>query len=928
MTNGHAWRYQAIFESAIDFAIIATDVEGRITDWSPGAEKVLGWNAEAILGWPIDRIFTPEDRRQERARVEMADTLAAGRSTDERWHLRKDGSRFWASGEMHPLFGPDGEHLGFVKILRDRTEQHAAGIALRLKEATLSAMLEALPVGVAIADVDGQVIRRNQAHRALWGDLPEIGHWQEFDKRIGWRPETGERIHAQDWAMVRALLKGETVTGDLVECQPFGGGAHRFFLNSAAPVWDETGRIIGGVVAEMDITEQRNAEAALRASEALLRTATDSAHVGLVVMADDRRCILGNKAYREIMDIPDTDIVGMHIADVLGSLYEREVKPRLDRAFAGEKVEYELRKPTAAGGPDKFIAKTYVPGRDANGRRIVVSVVTDVTRVRERQQALRESEARLRAAVLASPFPIMLHADDGEVLELSRKWTELSGYSRREIRTHLDWIELAHPDDRERMLEATEATFRRVGETPVGEQPVRTKDGGTRLWDFHNVPIGRLTDGRRFQITAAADVTERRAAEAELRVINEELETRVAERSAELARAQEALLQSQKMEAVGQLTGGLAHDFNNLLAAIAGSLELIQKRVTQGRIDDLDRFISAAQDAARRASSLTHRLLAFSRRQTLDPRPVDVNRLVLGMEELIRRTVGPGIAVEISEATDLPTTLIDAHQLENALLNLCINGRDAMPDGGHIRIATERRRLDRAMARTLDLEPDAYVVLGVTDTGSGMTPDIIAHAFDPFFTTKPIGLGTGLGLSMVYGFARQSGGSARIESEPGRGTTVSLFLPECVEAVDIGPAATPASGDAMPEAGPGMTVLVVDDETTVRMLVAEVLRTAGHTVMEAEDGVSALRLVQQRDRRLDLLITDVGLPGGMNGRQVADAARDVRPGLKVLFITGYAASAAVGGGTLDRGMAVLSKPFALEALHQRVRDLMEGTGSD
>jgi len=384
-------------------------------------------------------------------------------------------------------------------------------------------------------------------------------------------------------------------------------------------------------------------------------------------------------------------------------------------------------------------------------------------------------------------------------------------------------------------------------------------------------------------------------------------------------RAEEQLRQSQKMEAVGQLTGGLAHDFNNLLTGITGSLELLTARLGQGRFGELERYAGAAQGAAKRAAALTHRLLAFSRRQTLDPRPTDVNRLVAGMEELVRRTMGPSVAVEVVGAAGLWPTLVDPPQLESALLNLCINARDAMPSGGRLTIETANRWLDHRLARWRDLEPGQYISLCVSDTGTGMTPEVVAKAFDPFFTTKPLGQGTGLGLSMIYGFVRQSGGQARIYSEPGRGTMVCLYLPRHLGSVDAAEA-TPELADA-PRADHGQTVLVVDDEPTVRMLVTEVLEELGYGAIEAADGASGLRILQS-DARIDLLVTDVGLPGGINGRQMADAGRISRPGLKVLFITGFAENAVVGDGHLEPGMHVMTKPFALEALAGRIRDLI------
>ncbi|WP_304275032.1 PAS domain-containing sensor histidine kinase [Caulobacter segnis] len=417
------------------------------------------------------------------------------------------------------------------------------------------------------------------------------------------------------------------------------------------------------------------------------------------------------------------------------------------------------------------------------------------------------------------------------------------------------------------------------------------------------------------------DVTDRKRAEAELRHLNETLEARVTEALAERERTEEELRQAQKMEAVGQLTGGLAHDFNNLLAGISGAFEMIGTRLAQGRTGDVERYLGAGQGAARRAAALTHRLLAFSRRQTLAPRAVVINRLMADFVELVRRTVGPSIDVEMVAAAGLWPTLVDANQLENALLNLCINARDAMPDGGRITIETGNRWLDERTAREHGLESGQYVSVCVSDTGSGIDKATLERVFDPFFTTKPIGQGTGLGLSMVYGFARQSNGHVRIYSEVGQGTMVCLYLPRHLGDEDEDPIL--ASPDAAP-AHADQTVLVVDDEPTVRMLVVDALSELGYAVLEAQDGAAGLRILQS-ERRIDLLITDVGLPGGLNGRQVADAARALRPELKVLFITGYAENAVLNHGHIEHGMEVLTKPFAVGDLTGRIdRMLCEG----
>lgn len=405
-----------------------------------------------------------------------------------------------------------------------------------------------------------------------------------------------------------------------------------------------------------------------------------------------------------------------------------------------------------------------------------------------------------------------------------------------------------------------------------------------------------------------------------MRQLTDTLEQRVTERTAALIQAEEQLRQSQKMEAVGQLTGGLAHDFNNLLAGISGALELMTIRLKQGRVKDMDKYVGIAQGAARRAAALTHRLLAFSRRQTLAPRPTSVNTLVDGMIELIQRTVGPGVRLKTVAAIDPWAASVDPGQLENALLNLCINARDAMPGGGHITIRTENRVLGRNDARLYELAEGEYLCLSVVDSGTGMPPEVVAKAFDPFFTTKPIGQGTGLGLSMIYGFARQSGGQARIDSQEGQGTTVSIFLPRDhgeVEAEDLSPASR-----VFQEAA-GETILIVDDEPSVRLLLTDLLTDLGYTPIEAADSSAGLKVLSS-DVNIDLLITDVGLPGGMNGRQMAEAARQIRPDLKVLFITGYAEGSVIGGkDPLAPGMQVMIKPFAMEALASRVRELVD-----
>jgi signal transduction histidine kinase/ActR/RegA family two-component response regulator len=654
--------------------------------------------------------------------------------------------------------------------------------------------------------------------------------------------------------------------------------------------------------------------------------------------------------------------VGRTVREVFPELAGQGIYELLDRVYAtGEPFSIQSM-PILLSGEDtvRYIDFIYQPIRSDQGTVTGIFVGGYDTTRRDRTLIYRDALARFtdRIADLSDPDEITFIASEilGEALKVSRVGYGAIDSVAETLHVQRDWnapgVETLAGTLPLRAYGSFIDSLKRgefisIDDVDLDERTAGAADAlkGRSAYSFVNVPVleqGRLVavlyvnhgavrmwtpDDLAFikEVAARArSAAERSRNEAALRELNATLRERVEMALRERAATEDVLRQAQKMEAVGQLTGGLAHDFNNLLAGISGSLELMQTRVQQGRLADVDRYMTAAQGAVKRAANLTHRLLAFSRRQTLDPRPTDVNRLVGDMQELIQRSVGPGIKIEVVRASDAWPALVDPSQLENALLNLCINARDAMPDGGSIIVETANNEFDGRAAREHGLPEGHYLSLCVTDTGAGMAPDVIARAFEPFFTTKRLGEGTGLGLSMIYGFAQQSGGQVRIHSEVGRGTTVCITLPRHhgQVAADIHDEV-----EAMPRSEQGETVLVVDDEPMVRMLITDILEDLGYRAIEAGDSASSLKILQS-DVRIDLLVTDIGLPGGMNGRQMADAARVIRPDLKVLFVTGYAENTIHGAGRLAPGMAVLTKPFAVETMAVRIRSMIEGKRED
>ena len=753
-----------------------------------------------------------------------------------------------------------------------------------------------------MAEADGNITWYNRRWYEYTGATPEqMQGW-------GW-----QSVHDPDELPgVLARWRSSISTGEPFDMVfPLKGkdGVFRPFLTRIEPEKDSAGNVVRWFGTNTDISEQRRAEQLLRDSEERLQLAL-SAGRGIGTwdwdVPNDRVFVDARFARLYGVD-PVKAARGAPIAEFFVAIHPDDrarVEQRIaDSLRTGATFSDEYRLVQADGSQRWLLAEGRCQLAPDGKPLRFPGVSFDITERKVAEQRLHDLNAELERKVIektrergltwkVSPDLLGALNSSGYFETSNPAWQTVLGWSEQEV-AGMSIFELLHPDD----VERTRAGFNltQQGQPAIQFQNrYRHKDGSYRWISWVGVPEGGMV------YCSGRDITEEK------------------NRAEALDRAEDALRQAQKMEAVGQLTGGLAHDFNNLLAVISGGLEVIEKSIARGRMDNVERFLSTAKGAVKRAAALTHRLLAFSRRQTLDPKPTNINRLTAEWEDLIRRTVGPGIHVEVVGAGGLWSTLVDPNQLENALLNLCINARDAMPEGGRLTIETANKWLDDRAAAERDLPPGQYVSLCVTDTGVGMPGDVIAKAFDPFFTTKPLGEGTGLGLSMTYGFARQSGGQVRIYSEVGKGTTVCIYLPR--HGREETERSAPASAQSRPS-GDGQMVLVVDDEPSVRMLVAEVLDEAGYGTIEAADGASGLRALQTAPR-VDLLITDVGLPGGMNGRQVADAARSLRPGLKVLFITGYAENAVVGNGHLEKGMAILTKPFAMEALARKIKEVL------
>ncbi|MCJ2012643.1 PAS domain S-box protein [Methylobacterium sp. J-076] len=942
-------RHRQILDSAIDYAMVTMDLDGLVTGWSAGAEAILGWSEAEMRGRPARVFFTDEDDAEGIPEREMKGAREEGRGNDERWHVRKDGSRFFALGEMMPLHADDGGHVGYLKILRDRTGQRLSADALQRQTDLLRTVTDHISEGVLQLDLDGIVTFANRTAHALLGwdegtlvgqDLHEAAHHHHPD---------GRPFPSSECDFVRAIRKGETLRrrdGTFFRHD----GTPIEVICSNAPVFGG-GNLVGAVLTVSDVTDRRLDERRLRDMNAELerrvaeRQAAEARQRFLLDLTDTLREQGGPRGRMQAA----VDALGRYIGAsrvgygfvgedgvsvTLGTEYVDGVSALADTypldAFgpgnianlrAGRTSVYadvEAYPDTAGLGMGAFgiAAIVAVPQVHEGRLRSVVyvnqreprawtadevSLVEEVAariwdaveRVRA-QGALRALNETLAAQVAertkerdriwqVSQDMLGVADANGVWVSINPAWHSILGWERHEIigKTS-EWLE--HPDDRER-TRAEVARLAAGGLTLAFENRFRARDGDYRTLSWTAVPV----EGMLYCVSR--DVT---------------LEK---ERAANLLQAEEALRQSQKLEAVGQLTGGVAHDFNNLLTVIKSSTDLLKRPdLSEER---RGRYIGAISDTVERAAKLTGQLLAFARRQALRPEVFDVGRSVRAIGEMVGTLTGARISVSIHVGDEPCHIRADPSQFDTALVNMAVNARDAMDGEGRLDIAVDAVGVVPVL-RSHPAQVGDFVRIALTDTGSGIPADQVDRIFEPFFTTKGVGQGTGLGLSQVFGFAKQSGGEILVESEVGRGTTFALYLPRVAAGAVRVEQAT--DEDAVVD-GRGARVLVVEDNRDVGTFSTQTLQELGYGTHWVENADEALAALAVKPDTYDVVFSDVIMPG-MNGVELAREIARLHPGLPVVLTSGYSHVLAQES---DHGFELLQKPYSVEALSRILR---------
>ncbi len=941
-------RFREMADHISQFAWTA-NAEGWIYWYNKRWYDYTGATPEEVAGWGWTRVHHPD--HVDRVRAKITECFRLGKEWEDTFPLRgRDGEYRWFLSRAMPIRNQRGEVIRWFGTNTDVTELRDAEAALRQSEDRLRMATEAAAIGTWDYDPVGGTLRWDARSKALSGLPPDASVSYEGTFLAALHPEDRERIHS---AIYKALTPGAG-TYD-VEYRTVGleDGVERWVAAKGQGVFegDRPVRFVGTII---DITDRKRSEAALSRSEAALReesTALEILNRTMTKIAAELD--LGRLA--QIVVDAGVELTGAEIGAFRyhagGSADQSEVlcavagtrqdafdrfpmRPGAGVLGGGGLVRSEDvtkdsgygQSPRDEGHPMRsylavpvtarsgevigglFLGHTDAGRFEPRAERLVTGLAAQAAtgidnarlfqasqRLNQTLEAQVEARTQERDRIWQVSQDLLGVADlNGAWRSVNPAWTRVLGWQPTDILGRSsEWLH--HPDDRAKV--AVESRRLVAGErTALFETRMRTRTGDYRTLSWTAVNA----DGALY--CTARDVTEEKA------------------RQLELEQTQDRLRQAQKMETVGQLTGGVAHDFNNLLQIVTGNLEILERNLPESD-QRLRRVADNAMNGAKRAATLTHRLLAFSRRQPLAPKPTDANKLIAGMSDLLHRTIGETVEIETVLSPGIWRIEVDPNQLENAILNLAVNARDAMPGGGKLTVETSNSHLDCSYGTQHgDVTPGDYVVVAVSDTGIGMDEETAQRVFEPFFTTKEVGKGTGLGLSMVYGFVKQSGGHVKIDSKPGEGTALNIYLPRLnADAVDEEEVAAPP----VPEGTRSETILVCEDDEDVRGYSVEVLRELGYRVLSAPDGPSALTLLQQQASRIDLLFTDVVLPGGMTGADLARRARELVPELKVLFTTGYARDAIVHQGRLDAGVELITKPFAYAELAGRIRDLLD-----
>ncbi|TDH59737.1 PAS domain S-box protein [Dankookia rubra] len=889
---------ELVLESSADFAVLTICLDGTITSWNSAAERVMGWSEDEAVGREARMIFTPEDQAANTCGQEMARARSSGRAADERWHIRKDGTRFWGSGSMTRLEDDEtGEHIGYVKIVRDRTAQHLAGERLRASEAVLRSVFENSADCLKLLTPDGHLVLMNGPGLAMLGfsGLEEV---RGRDYAALWPEEERDKVR---------VALAEAAAGRVGRFHGHGpANTPRWWDVQVTPVPGGHGGPELLVASSRDVTERERSREALRVSEARLRAALGISTVGVMFWGPRSALTEVNDAFLHMTGFSHDEVIGKTWQELTPpEFHAPSLRAEEELSTVGETTPYEKQFYRQDGSRWWGLFAARQIGDE------VVEFVLDVTDRREAEAALRASEERYHVAVRATNDAVW----DWDLQRDRIEWNEAlrDAYGHRVdglISSGGWWFEHIHPEDRERVSRSIHAVIKGGGDRWADEYRFRRADDGyADVLDRGYMVRGPNGEPLRM-IGAMLDVTERRQSERELRRLNEHLEVEVAHRATEFRRQEEALRQSQKLEAVGQLTGGVAHDFNNLLTIIRSSAGLLRRsNLPEER---RRRYVEAIVETADRAAKLTGQLLAFARRQPLKPEVFVVGERVRSVVELVRPLVGVRVAIETSIECQGCTVEADPSQFETALVNLAVNARDAMEGEGRLTLRTwlaSKVPPTRGHAGT----PGAFVAVSLSDMGIGIASEMLGRIFEPFFTTKEPGKGTGLGLSQVYGFAKQSGGELQVESEVGRGSTFTLYLPQTEAKLVVQP--TLSGGEADTPVDGRRNVLLVEDNTQVGEFARQMLEDLGYVATWASNAKAALELLTDDASRFDVVFSDVVMPG-MNGVELGKAIRCRWPDLPVVLTSGYSHVLAHGG---TQGFELLNKPYSVEGLSRVLR---------